>query len=259
MITNGNQSTRSISFMGMVSSLALASGCAIDTGADDSTESPVVEATQELRRQDRPDFQILGPEGKIRGTTYEQWSADWWRWAYSIPASTNPLLDTTGEFCDEGQQGPVFFLAGNFGGTVTRSCTVPHNKPLFFPLNNLAADNCGVPPENQLPIEDIIDLQEHFADFVTALTLEVDGTVIGDDKTELDPFLIDVTEFSYFVPDEDSLYDVFGLDFAGTCSPSFSAGYYVMLSLARGEHTVHFSAAQVSGFALDVTYNLTVR
>ena len=126
-------------------------------------------------------------------------------------------------------------------------------------LSSMAADNCGVPPENQLPIEDIIDLQEHFADFVTALTLEVDGTVIGDDKTELDPFLIDVTEFSYFVPDEDSLYDVFGLDFAGTCSPSFSAGYYVMLSLARGEHTVHFSAAQVSGFALDVTYNLTVR
>ena len=64
---------------------------------------------------------------------------------------------------------------------------------------------------------------------------------------------------SYFVPDEDSLYDFFGSDFAGLCSPSFSSGYYVMLSLERGEHTLHFTAAQESGFALDVTYNLNVR
>jgi hypothetical protein len=240
----------------MVCTLALAGGCAIETGSGDPTDEPLVDSSQEVRTRG---FRILGPEGKIRGKTYERWSGEWWAWAHGIPASTNPLLDLTGEFCDEGQQGPVFYLAGTFGGSATRTCTVPHNKPLFFPLINLAVDNCGVPPADQLTEEELIELQEGFADGVTALTLTVDGTVVGDDKDELAPFLIDVTEFAYDVPDEDSLYDFFGLDFEGHCAPSFSAGYYVALSLERGSHTVQFSAANASGFSLDVTYNLTVR
>ena len=50
------------------------------------------------------------------GKSYGEWAAAWWQWAYSIPAAQNPITDTTGEFSDVGQSGPVFFLAGNYGG-----------------------------------------------------------------------------------------------------------------------------------------------
>ena len=67
------------------------------------------------------------------GNTYGEWSARWWRWALSIPADQNPLLDTTGANCSEGQGGQIWFLAGVFGGAATHSCTVSGGKALFFP------------------------------------------------------------------------------------------------------------------------------
>ena len=44
--------------------------------------------------------------------------------------------DTTGEFASLGQSGPVWFLAGTFGSTVTRTVTIPAGKTLFFPILN---------------------------------------------------------------------------------------------------------------------------
>jgi hypothetical protein len=35
----------------------------------------------------------------VLGKTIGEWSAEWWKWAFAIPASTNPMLDKTGEFC----------------------------------------------------------------------------------------------------------------------------------------------------------------
>ena len=51
------------------------------------------------------------------GNTYGEWAAEWWQWALETPASVNPVLDMTGEFCAEGQKGHVWFLAGTFGYT----------------------------------------------------------------------------------------------------------------------------------------------
>lgn len=62
-------------------------------------------------------------------------SAQWWEWALSIPPSVNPSLDTTGANCMVGQHGAVWFLGGFFGDNpdpITRACTVPAHKTLFF-------------------------------------------------------------------------------------------------------------------------------
>ena len=64
--------------------------------------------------------------------------AAWWQWALSIPASVNPMLDTTGANCMVGQNGDVWYLAELFfvGGSVTRDCAVPEGVTLFFPVLN---------------------------------------------------------------------------------------------------------------------------
>jgi hypothetical protein len=77
------------------------------------------------------------------GTTYGELSAKWWPWLLSMPAAVNPNLDQSGANCALGQYDDVWFLAGAFGGTVVRACTVPAGKPLFFPLTPSRSSHLG--------------------------------------------------------------------------------------------------------------------
>src|SRR5678816_1415471 len=70
---------------------------------------------------------------KAFGKTYPQFAAGWLEWALASPVSTNPILDNDGSFGAIGQSGKVWYLAGNFGGTTTRSLAVPSGTALFFP------------------------------------------------------------------------------------------------------------------------------
>ena len=70
------------------------------------------------------------------GQTYGEWAADWWQVALETPASVNPLTDETGENCDQGDMGNVWFLFGTFGGAVERDCEIPVGTALFLPLIN---------------------------------------------------------------------------------------------------------------------------
>src|ERR1700736_2743901 len=67
---------------------------------------------------------VFAPGSKPYGLSYGGWSARWWQWLLPIPPALNPNLDTTGVNCAQGQAGPVWFLAGTFGGSATRTCTV---------------------------------------------------------------------------------------------------------------------------------------
>jgi hypothetical protein len=63
-------------------------------------------------------------------------AARWWQWARPIPADQNPVRDPTGAFAGLNQPQDVWFLAGTFGGRAERQCTVPSDRPLFFPVFN---------------------------------------------------------------------------------------------------------------------------
>jgi hypothetical protein len=69
---------------------------------------------------------------------YQDLSAEWWQWVFSIPTDRNPLIVTDGTemACGASQSGSVVFLAGTLGGTATRTCTVPTGTSLFVPLFN---------------------------------------------------------------------------------------------------------------------------
>lgn len=81
---------------------------------------------------------LLDPGVMVAGKSQNAWAEQWWRWAANIPAASNPVLDTTGEFSYLGDQGDVFFLAGVFfgGDPIHRTVTVRRNQFLFFPLLN---------------------------------------------------------------------------------------------------------------------------
>lgn len=79
---------------------------------------------------------VLPLTAQVEGKGYAHWSAAWWQWALSVPVE--PYLDRDGRFCELGQAGPVWFLAGTDGSfDVRRECNVPLGKHLFLPVINM--------------------------------------------------------------------------------------------------------------------------
>jgi len=67
-----------------------------------------------IAQRDDPDSRVYPPDSAPFGMTYGEWLAAEWQYALAIPASTNPALDSTGEYCGIGQSGgPVFFLVAS--------------------------------------------------------------------------------------------------------------------------------------------------
>ena len=223
-----------------------------------------------------PNPGVLPAHSNPHGMSYGDWGAAWWTWALGIPKDQNPLFDTTGEFCHVGQEGPVWFLAGTFGGDATRTCTVPAGKALFFPiLNNVywAPEDLDFIKDELAPLlgwdltgltdDEILRLGVNWAtDHATALSATIDGVPIVDPwqyRADSSPFtlvLSDVIEDWGYPP--------------GPRSPSVADGYWIMLRpLPPGQHTINFTSAATysvangdpwdSEFSVDVTYYITVK
>jgi hypothetical protein len=181
-------------------------------------------------------------------------AARWWQWALEVPVAQSPLLDTTGEFAAVGQSGPVWFLAGTWGGgPATRTFTVPAGKPLFFPIANyFAGDALHSPKAGGYPPPPL--------DFVRAMcTAAIDPLGLDALSCEVDGVPVPITAqnrgqsipFSLRLP-ANNIFQTAAVTFPA-CADE---GYYVLLApLPPGEHTIHFAAEQ---WGLDVTDYITV-
>ena len=183
---------------------------------------------------------------------YAQLTAQWWQWILEQPVTGNPNLDATGDDAANGQpREDIFFLAGTFGGTATRTFSVPANTALFFPLLNslgLAPKPAPQPKqgENQVP-----QLRTLFAapliDSVTELHVTLDDVSLVDSVAR-----VKSPVFHFTQPDEDSLLGVPGT-FTGV-----SDGYWLFLApLPPGTYVLNFGGAS-DGFTVDITDIITV-
>jgi len=119
---------------------------------------------------------VLPPTAHPYGQSYSEWAADWWQWALSQPADTNPLTDPTGARCANEQSGRVWFLAGtSTGETVTRTCTVRTGTALLFPVVNAFA--C-VDPGAENPGEAALRESVAYVRSATGLTAKIDGATV---------------------------------------------------------------------------------
>ena len=202
------------------------------------------------------------PQSAPFGTPLAEWTAEWWQFMLSLPTAVNPLADETGDSCMVGQRGPVWFLAGNFGGTAaptTRTCSIPAGKALFFPVLNVVDFNTPSLTGIDQTASDLRAETAPCLDAATQLAVEVDGQSVPRlfDKNRVRSAVFAVT-----LPAE-SLFK--GVLDAGVYSPAIDYGYYVMLKpLGVGEHRIHIVGASAgctllgSPFSTEVTYNITV-
>ena len=79
---------------------------------------------------------VVDPALPVAGQSQLSLSEQWWQWALGIPLATNPIADPDGRFSAINNAGPVFFIAGTFGGTITRNISVAEGRPVFFPIQN---------------------------------------------------------------------------------------------------------------------------
>ena len=208
------------------------------------------------------DFRVLGLNVIAYGRSYGQWSAEFWKWAFSLPVDHHPLFDTAD--CSYGQSGKVWFLGASFspsvttGGDViafaTRDCTVPAKTALFFPIANAEASTME---GNGETLAELSAAAKGFQDLATNMSCEIDGVPVKD----LDSYRVQSPPYVFGPLPENNIPQAWGLGTpAGTTSLSVADGVHLLLPpLSVGKHTLHFHAEVPEfHFYLDITYNLTV-
>ena len=193
---------------------------------------------------------------------------EWTRWAMELPWSTGPINDPTGAMCGEGQEGPVWFLAGTSGGAATRECDIPAHKQLFFPLVNRF---CMFPPEfypDQASIDAdlpaIAEWYDAMREHTCTLTLRIDGQDVFDGGlAEMDDELYVETSnlFEVDLNTEDNFLSAYGV--AGGSMPASSSGHFARIkALPPGDHVLELGGSTCDGdelwFETSVTYHLHV-
>ena len=193
---------------------------------------------------------VVSPDRKYAGKTYGQWSAAWWKWIAAIPEPGSPVTDTTGEDCAVHQRGAVWFLAGTTGSDVTRSCTVPAGRAIFFPMINA---ECSEPEGNGSTVAELRACAAALMDGVTEISASIDGRMVDVGTPSTSPFRVRSPGFTITWADGNG----FGVP-PGT-GLSVGDGYYILVTpLKPGHHTIDLHGA-VPGFSVTAHYDLTVR
>lgn len=194
------------------------------------------------------------PGFKLKNRDAAALSVDWWKWAMSSPAEINPVQDRSGEYCDVGQKGKVWFLAGGFGSSkIRRRCKIPSDTYLFFPLVNMAY----WPREanNGFTCDQAKASAAMNNETALDLFVEVDGVSLKDPKRyrARSSKCFDIFER---VPESVKPYRAY---------PSASDGYWILLRpLKTGVHTIKFggrynnTTADYGRMVQDIEYEITV-
>jgi hypothetical protein len=148
------------------------------------------------------------------------------------------VADTSGRWCAAKQPSDVWFLAGTFGGSVKRTCTIPRGRPLYFPILNQACTfEAGM---------SVDDATAQCASPVDEASATLDGTPLRT---------LEGTAGGAF-----SVKGVAGApSFAGTKATVVTWGVWVgPVRLTPGRHVVHL-VGRSGDFRTEVTYTLTAK
>lgn len=211
-----------------------------------------------------PSGPAFPPHAKPYGKSLGNWNAEWWLWMGQFPLADNPITDEDGSRggADHQPDGPVWFLAGTFGGEGTRTVEIPPGKGLLFPLINSvlwSPEDCwwiGASNEpDPCTAEDLATFLEGQYGTAPQMTATLDGREIrglSEYRATSDVFALEI------VPD--SFWTDVGYT-PGVRYPNVADGYYLMLKpLTPGEHILHFTVAGADGTVFqDMTYYLNVR
>lgn len=183
------------------------------------------------------------------GVGYGEWTAKWWRWAFSMPSDKNPLIDDTGQYCAEGQKGPVWFLAGTTGKdrSADRTCKIEASKSILFPIiasQFSFSEMPSITTDNELIAYTSKDID--LCNFLAA-------TVDGIDLPDLTKYRVRYGPFDLYLT-ENNIWNI-----KSGPTKAVSDGFWVFLRpLSKGDHTVSFCGIEPN-FVTTITYHITIK
>jgi hypothetical protein len=200
---------------------------------------------------------IASGQSSSQSQTIGKLTGDWWNWA----ASTNPSpLEGSykgGTLCDGSFVDGVFFLGGSqTNKAVKRTCTVPSNTPILFPIVNTACGEAPTIPDGHGGFTgDPKPYNKCANDILAQVVLNstmfatLNGQPLEIQRLESGPFTFTVLSPSNNFPYPPDSYD------------SAASGFWVYLpqGLEPGTYTLHWGGTFPNvGFKQDITYKLTV-
>ncbi len=240
----------------------------VSNAAPDDSTFPELAAAASLSASnaDTPrDLPLIAPINSLPGgQTYGRWAVEWQQWVVSNAVNTSPILDQTGANCGERQVGKVWFLAGVFGTEpVSRSCTIPAGKALFFPMINSAYfAYLDDPPEFRT---DAFVRSASTCSNVD-ISIWIDGIKVprptrfftGPGGSPSPLFNAQLPPNNIFGAQTDPTVPNYARDLA--LVPSGEQGYYLFVyPLSTGSHKIRWIAhGCTTGGMQDITYHLTV-
>jgi hypothetical protein len=178
----------------------------------------------------------------------------WWTWALTDPSPAVGDYDVGDPQCEGEFVEGVFFLAGTLGGgDATRTCTVPADTALFFPVMNAfcTEDEPNYPQCARGPVNTALATGEAYA--------TLDGEDLKIRRLATGPFTL--------ILPEDNIFDcpqcVPPVDLAGGPYEhrAISDGLWVYLPQGleprEDPYTLHFGG-DLDDFSVNVTYELIV-
>ena len=200
---------------------------------------------------------------------YQQWSANWYQWAFSMPLNHSPLFDTAD--CKTGQAGSVWFLAGAADGQPkSRNCTVPSGTSLFFPLINAEFSDLEQFGNTD---RELRSQAQSAGNLILTDANKLFATLDGVPILNLAQYREESPLFNFGPLPPNNMITYFCVQQgegcpaapAGAKGISVADGVYLMLSpLSPGTHTLRFHAEldlsqfNAPNFKQDITYHLTV-
>jgi hypothetical protein len=179
-------------------------------------------------------------------TTIPEWTAKWWKWAYSFSGYyNNPLLDPNGTALMKFQPSdePVFFLSGAYNSVANRTVTIPAGKAILYPVLNAEISFTDFPNAKG---ED--DLKRALKSDLSAATYV--GTELNEISLPYNRIKADLFDLSVA---KDNIFDV-----SDGPTQAVADGYWIFLKpLPIGEYTIHIKGEQPF-YRSEVTYKINI-
>ena len=225
------------------------------TGTDTSGAGASSSGRSQQEREDGRGFAIAPRPAVVAGKTTLQWIPEWWRYVMSQPADVNPLLNASVD-CSVGQSGPVFLLPTIQGPGFTRSCTIPAHTPVLWTFQSLfndypCPDPTFQPAPGQTLEEFLAEGAKAFDDRLTNMTASIDGTALDPNRYR---YLTGLFSFT----GDPSLTATFDSCVTGTQQVAVADGWFVLVRLSPGDHTLVSSYVNSRGHLGVATFLLHV-
>lgn len=178
--------------------------------------------------------------------TIPEWTAKWWKWAYSFSGYfNNPLLDPNGTALMKYQPSdePVFFLSGAYNSVANRTITIPSGKPVLFPVLNAEISFLDFP--NAKGEDDLKKALESDLGAASYVGAELNGISLPYQRIKADLFDLSVAK--------DNIFNV-----PSGPTQAVADGYWIFLKpLPIGMYMIHVKGEQPF-YRSEVTYEINV-